>query len=455
MRTSLSALRHLSCAVVAVTLIFIFPLSLRAQTAASSSATTGGSTTGNAPGTPTVLVLRPHCEKEKKEECPDFSIEDPVTLRTKVLHEGDTLDIDIVLKNPNGFALDAVRSWLSYDPQVLEGQSVELGKVFPLPVPGEAGFAAVQGFVQIGAAAAKGKEPRDLTIVVARVIFQVKHIPDGGKSAISFYDLNSSTNGHTVVVRDILGQKQNILPPKLGSLLVSMQKSTMGESSRTTSSAKTSSKATSSVTPATVSYSLSTSSSESSLMSASSSSSVSTTSSAVSSQPEAERTAFVLLQVQNIKIGTEGTSLFVTWDPLHASDLQGYNVYYGTVSGRYIQRKSVAATVSSLTLRALPLETTYYVAVRAVNQRNEESAFSQEVSITIGDPKSSTAPLNVGSTERGPGGKNPLTKGTTVTNEVPGETGPSSALALLLIFAAAIGTLCALWRQHIALRPHQ
>ena len=189
MRKSLSALRHLSCTAITAILIFFFPLSLSAETAASSSLQTGGATssvgvTGNQPGPPTVLVLRPHCpsdparagEKEKQEECPDFSIEDPVTLRTKVLSEGSTLDIDIVLKNPNGFALDAVRSWLSYDPQVLEGQSVELGKVFPLPVPGEAGFAAAQGFVQIGAAAAKEKEPKDATIVVARVKIGRAHV---------------------------------------------------------------------------------------------------------------------------------------------------------------------------------------------------------------------------------------------------------------------------------------
>jgi hypothetical protein len=385
-------------------------------------------------------MLRPHCEKTTQ-QCPEFAVENPLTLKTPVLSEGSLLDLDVVLKNPNGYALDAVRSWLSYDPQVLEGQSVQLGTVFPLPVPGESGFAPSQGYVQIGQAAAKGKEPRDTLIVVARVTFKVKHVPEGGKSAISFYDLTTATSGHTVVVRDVLGQKQNVLPEKLGSLLVLMK---TGGVSSAAQSAQVSAASTSASSAAPI-VSSATSQTSSLATIASSSSSVAASVEASASSSEPERTAFVLLQVQNVRVGTEGTSLFIAWDALQSSELQGYNIYYGTEAGRYIQRKSVAGTVTSLTIRALPLDTTYYVGIRAVNRANEESAFSQEVSVKIGNAKTSTAPLTVGSS--GPEGKNPLEGGTTGTNEVPGASGPSSIFFLFILGSAAIGTACALRRQ--------
>ncbi len=166
-------------------------------------------------------------------------------------------------------------------------------------------------------------------------------------------------------------------------------------------------------------------------------------------QDDEERTAFSLLQVRNVRVTTEGSAVYMGWDPLQSSQLAGYNVYYGTTSGRYIQRKSTDAETSSLTVRSLPVGTTYYFAVRAVNQENKESAFSQEVSVTVGDPSSSTAPLVAGSL-----GSNPLEGSVGETGgqvPVPGETGTSSTIAFFLILSAVIGTVIASRRQMIVL----
>ena len=106
-----------------------------------------------------------------------------------------------------------------------------------------------------------------------------------------------------------------------------------------------------------------------------------------------------------------------------------------------------------MALRALPLDTTYYVAVRAINKNDEESAFSQEVAVKVGDPSTSTAPLR-GVTDDGPAGKNPLLKKMKPTDTVPGKTGMESTLMIFLMISAVIGTFFALRRQFIALTVH-
>lgn len=167
-------------------------------------------------------------------------------------------------------------------------------------------------------------------------------------------------------------------------------------------------------------------------------SAVSQTSSA-SVVPPVSGTAFALLQVRNVRITTEGTSVYVAWDPLSSSQLKGYNLYYGTTSGRYIQRKTISADSTSMAIRALPEKTTYFVAIRALSLQDEESAFSQEVAVEVGNAKTSTAPLT----------GDLLATRTPVT--VPGETGMSSVVALVVTLSAIAGTALASRRQAVAL----
>lgn len=153
----------------------------------------------------------------------------------------------------------------------------------------------------------------------------------------------------------------------------------------------------------------------------------------------AGKTAFTLLQVRNVRITTEGTSLYVAWDPLISSQLKAYNLYYGSTTGRYLQRKTISAESTSMAIRGLPEKTTYFVAIRGLSLTDEETAFSQEVSVEVGNPKTSTAPLTGDLLAT----RKPVT--------VPGETGTPSVIVLLLTLSAVIGTAFATRRQTLAI----
>ena len=138
--------------------------------------------------------------------------------------------------------------------------------------------------------------------------------------------------------------------------------------------------------------------------------------------------------------------MYLAWDPLNSSELKGYNLYYSAVSGQYLQRRSLPPEATNIAIRALPLDTTYYFAIRGVNQGDEESAFSKEVAVKVGSPNTATAPLSMKDVD-GPQGKNPIRPPRDPASNVPGETGISSMLLLLLIAGAIIGTAFAFRRQ--------
>jgi hypothetical protein len=165
------------------------------------------------------------------------------------------------------------------------------------------------------------------------------------------------------------------------------------------------------------------------------------------------RSTFVLLQVQNVRVTTEGSTLYIAWDALPSTGLLGYNIYYGTETGRYIQRRTVRSTETALAVHSLPEGSTYYTAIRGFNDRGEETAFSQEAAVTIGDPATSTAPLSASRIPTGPQGKNPLTAAATKGGEVPASGLPSD-MVLLLVASAVIGMFFAFRRQFVAHASH-
>ncbi len=402
------AARMIAAAIVASSLFVMLPSFASAQT--------GGA----------ILKLRPHCAEEDQTKCAAYAVKDPQTLQTPELAVSSLLDMDLVLENPGRKPVSRIRGWMSYDPAILEGTKVEAGKAFPVIVPGEADFAALQGFIQIGLQTVNNASVSDAVIPIARIQMNVKKFPAGGKTVLAFYDVKDSTDGHTAVVVKEDGKETNILGDTLGSLLVQIKNAPTSAESATSASSEWKDSSVSSVS------SLSSPSSLSSL----------------SSSASSTRTSFVLLQVQNLRVTTEGSTVYLAWDPLASGELEGYNLYYGAETGRYIQRRSLPATASTLSIRVLPLGTTYYFAVRGVNKANEESAFSKEVAVNVGDPKTSTNPLVGGAKNTGPQGKNPLTG--KPTKAVPGKTGMSSNIALLLVLSAVIGTLFALRRQMTA-----
>ncbi|MDD5751745.1 MAG: hypothetical protein PHS73_04480, partial [Candidatus Peribacteraceae bacterium] len=96
----------------------------------------------------TTLILRPHCETDTA-DCPTYEVEDPTSLRTEPLKSTDTLDMDLVLFNPQKKKINHVRAWLLYNPATLAGKSIDVGTALPVAAPGEKDFSDEEGFAKI------------------------------------------------------------------------------------------------------------------------------------------------------------------------------------------------------------------------------------------------------------------------------------------------------------------
>lgn len=360
--------------------------------------------------------------------CPSFDIRDPMSKQTPVLHVGDTLDMDLVLHNPKKLPIARFRTWIAYDSSALDGTSLELSDSFPVPTPGETDFSTSDNYIKISASS---EQPvSDETIVLARVTLAVTSAPTNG-IVLAFHNPSGTESANTAAFTVTGDAEQNVAATIQGSLAV-----------RTASADARSASSIASSTPSSISSVGSTSSTPSSSPISSSSSSQ------LSSAQPAAPAVFSKLQVQTLRVTTEGSSAFLAWNPLPSSELAGYNVYYGSISGRYLQRRSVKSDTRTLTIRALPVGVTYYFAIRAVSGNGTESDFSQEVAVTIGNPATSTSPLS-GNLLEGPNGNSPDTDG-----NVAGESGPETWIAMLLVVSAVLGTLFAFRRQWTATSTH-
>jgi|GEM_PF-372703 len=78
----------------------------------------------------------------------------------------------------------------------------------------------------------------------------------------------------------------------------------------------------------------------------------------------------------------DGTSLYLSWDSNPETDLDGYNIYYGTESGVYDSTKVVASSAVDDTLKNLTEGTTLYLTITAFDADGFESMYAEEVVIT-------------------------------------------------------------------------
>jgi len=526
------------------------------------------------------LFLRPHCNTRPSADdsmfgpvpspppmielgegrCPNFAVEDPQTLRTDPLNAGDTLDMDIVVRNFGEQKIQRVRAWIQYDPAVLEGTNIAVHDDFPEVTPGEEDFDTENGYVMIDASAETGNEPNQERPVVARIQFTVLSEPDGG-TILSFYDVQQG--GHTMILAqsDANSEGEYILETDPSTLLVTFARAEgetctsdldciegscvdgactsesgladgsdclidsqcmsgqcldgicgggdvplpIGSACQQDSDCQSSSCIEGICDVGAVSLlpngsactthnecesflciqgkcrvdgSLSNGSAcevheecesgtcqnnvciaEPNALLAPNDATCTDSAQCVSDycspdgtcqdapaseeEQPGQQTAFSLLQVRNVRVTTQGSAAYLAWDALQSSQLKGYNIYYGTTMGQYIQRKTVPGTMQSLTIQPLTEGTTYYFAIRAMSQSNEESAFSHEVAVMIGNPATSSAPFMLGADGTGTSSINPFDGGGTV----PGETGAPTILILLILVSAVIGTLFASRRQ--------
>lgn len=415
---------------------------------------------------------------DKVEYCEDFEVRDPQTLQTRELREGDILNIDVVIDNPSKQHIRRARAWLSYDPKMLEGISVDIDEEFSLVTPDENGFSASEGYVKMEAST-EGRGPNDSKVLFAKLQFRVIETNPIG-TPITFHDAQPA--GHTVIMAVEGDDETYIQKEEPGVLLVRFNVDLNNFEPENTNEDSIFNQVPEPTPPAVDDNScLRDEDCSDGICNAGQCQAkqallpngsqciedkecdsgicgsgicvpaLDNAAQANVSDSQNSRTAFSLLQIRNLRVTTDGSAIFLAWDHLQSSQLKAYNVYYGTTSGRYIQRRTIDKSENSITLRSLPIGTRYYFAVRGLSTQDEESAFSQEVSIVVGEPDSSSAPLVVGSITAGPG-KNPIASlpndGTT---GVPGETGSSSIALLFLLASAVIGTSFASKRQLTAL----
>ena len=390
--------------------------------------------------TDTQLFLMPHCTETDRSKCKLFSVADATHLTTGRLAAGDILDLDVMLRTPNPSKVAAIRAWLSYDKSVLEARNLELTTAMNAPYPGEQMIDASQGLVKIGAAI-NGKITMPET-VLARVTFRV--IKNQADTTVSFTGFQTTGLGQTAVNTwsdaNSATDGGPLPPPPCFDVLLGCKEGVismlMGQPSILTVDLADAAPAISS-----------TSSSVASSVSSSVNSGTAYANSIEGNIPGApqQSSSFPLLQVQGVVATTRGSDLYVGWKELKSAELNGYNVYYGTVSGRYVQRHSVPKDSTSYVIRDVEPGAVYFVAIRAFNVGMQESAYSQEVSVTAGKPETATNPLT------GFGQDAPQQNPYVPTGKNVVETGTGSVIAILALISAGIGTFFA-WRRQLALQ---
>ncbi len=382
------------------------------------------------------LFLVPHCTAEKESDCPAFQVGEKNIFQTHGLKNGDILDIDVVLTAPSPSDIWMVRSWLKYDPEVLEARDIQPLSTIIKTLPGEKAIDKKEGIIKIGGDA-EGKLTTN-SVRIARITFRVLSAKE---TTISFYDFRDDGKGKTAVLSsqktDVRDTGRGLKPPPcfdriLGcgitvSLLVSEPSGLIVQSESSPGAAT--------VTASTLPHEAA----EEDYLTEDDTMDVSTQ----EPGPDNTQQLFTELKVQNIASTSRDASIYVSWSALKNTELTGYNVYYGTVSGKYLQRRTVGKSDLSASIRELEQGTHYFLAVRGTNEKNEETAFSDEVEVVVGteNPRA----RHVTFIER----ENPITSrnGSNVT----GSTGPSDVLSLVFI-AAMIGVSLA-WRRQMITSP--
>jgi len=140
-----------------------------------------------------------------------------VTMRLSADRDNSQVIVKIVLDNPNGKSITSVESWLSYDPDALKGERINVvDSPFDFTAPYDNTFDEVNGLVMLGRA---NSEPiTTKTINVAEVVFELL---EDGTTMIDTYDYQSDMSGHVSANMLLDGVPYNVLlKPESPALII-------------------------------------------------------------------------------------------------------------------------------------------------------------------------------------------------------------------------------------------
>jgi hypothetical protein len=271
-----------------------------------------------------------------------------ITPKTAVT-KGEEFAVQIQMKNPGSENVISARAWLEYDSSVLEALSIETAdSPFTLAAPGEDSVSHSEGRVKIGRSNITGGVS-DVEALVATVRFRV-NASHAASSSISFYDYQVSELGHTSVNIIDGGFPLNILSEEPEVLTLNVNPGGPALAPPTPPPV---------IEPPVVAPPV---------------------------------VAAGLLRPTNLRVNTGFGYVDLAWvaepDPARV----GFNIYYGKTSGQYARRKSIG-NFNNYRLDGLLNGETYYLAVTAYDQFNNESDYSNEVGIIVNQPLSSTHPF--------------------------------------------------------------
>ena len=355
------------------------------------------------------LALRPHCASTQS-KCAEYLQYDPETLITNGLSTGDTFEVDLVDRNPSKQPIQSVQSWLEYDSEILEGDEVRISDSFPLVAPGEKDFASEKSLIKIGASNVAGgmRSPEE---VFARISFKViAEVPEDAIPArISFHQYQLlGSEGKTKVFVIEEGRTVNVLKTRPRDLRLYFGEDPPPTLIPPKPQPVPRPTPTPGPTPSPIPGP--------------------NPSPGPVVNPGADQ--FSLLRPQGLRLTTKNDEVYLMWSPLNDPAVIGYNVYYNTISGRYINRRTLGKQVTNVTISALPVGQRYFFAVTAYSADQRETDYSNEASIIIGDPTTSTSPLTITPTTPSEPPKDPVNVLDGAGSGTPAQTGMPISLAI-------------------------
>jgi len=143
-------------------------------------------------------------------------IQKTVNLELLSTRKGDSVTIQVILKNPKNKAITSSEAWLSFDPSKLQGVNINTDSSdFSLTAPYKEPFDNINGVVRLGRS--NGTALTKSSITIAEVTFDVIK---QGTTMIDFYDYKEDLSGHASANIVINSQPYNLLKKPVSPALI-------------------------------------------------------------------------------------------------------------------------------------------------------------------------------------------------------------------------------------------